>query len=68
MVFAFLGGFDLKLGALEEGLVALQVGPVRVAPDHTAVVVDIARRADRQHEGRCLHVVELFDVSREDVH
>lgn len=42
---ALLGAFDFELGPLHEGLVALEVGSVRVAPRATSVVVDVPRRA-----------------------
>lgn len=63
-----LGGLDLELGPLEEELVSLEVRAVRVSPGPAADIVDIPRVADGENENSGLHVVELFDVARKDVH
>lgn len=61
-MLALLGALYLELSTLKECLVSLQIRPVSVAPDQTAVVVDVSWRADGQHERGRLDVVEFLDV------
>lgn len=61
------GGLDVEAGAVEEELVALEVGAVGPAPGDAAHVVDVAGGADGEDERRRLHVVVALDVAGQDV-
>lgn len=67
VAFAALGALDFELGALVEGLVALQVRTVRVPPCGAPVVVYVAWRAEGHDERGSLYVVELLNVFGQDV-